>query len=183
MAGAFLIMYRKGHFGIALAVASVIVAIEPTPTGVVVATIAVLVEPLPDWDQNIDQVAHRGFSHTLGFAILLAGVFGGAIAVIADKVLTQIPTLSSTIVGPALSPGRAGSVVAAGTVLGIVSHLAGDMITIGTGEYGVQPLWPLSRWEFPVGLCRADSTRGNYLLFAGGIAAAGLTLYAVVNGL
>lgn len=183
VAGVVLTMYRKGHFGIVLAVASLIVAVEPTPIGVVIAAIAVVVEPLPDRDQNIKQVAHRGFSHTLGFALLVATVTGGTAAAVAHIALTQFPALSSTTFGVVFAPARVGGVIAAGTFLGILSHLAGDVITVGTGDYGVQPLWPLSRWEVPIGLCRADSTLGNYMLLAGGLIVTVGAGYIVVSGL
>jgi|AntRauMinimDraft_4_1070384.scaffolds.fasta_scaffold00601_6 inner membrane protein len=176
-------MYRTGHFGVALAVASLVVVVSPTPAGVAIATIAVLVERMPDYDQNFDAVAHRGFSHTIWFAILLAGGFGAVAALFGYSALTQLPGLSSTSLGAALRPSLAGRVVAAGTLLGILSHFAGDVITVGTGEYGVQPLWPLSRWEVPIGLCRADSTVGNFLLLVGGVVVAVGAGYVVVIGL
>ena len=175
-------MYRKGHFGIALAVASLLVVLAPTPAGIVIAALSILVEPFPDRDQTIDRVAHRGFSHTIWFALIVALVTGGAAAVVGATLL-EIPGLSSTTLGVVFAPARVGSVVVAGTLLGIFSHLAGDVITVGTGDYGVQPLWPLSRWELPVGLCRADSTLGNYLLLAAGVTVAVGAGYMVVGGL
>jgi inner membrane protein len=174
-------MYRKGHSGIALAVASLTIMLEPTPAGVVAAALSILVEPLPDRDQTIYRVAHRGFSHTIWFALVVALATGGAAAVVGAALL-EIPGLSSTTLGVVFAPARVGSVVAVGTLLGILSHLAGDVITVGTGDYGVQPLRPLSHWEFPVGLCRADSTLGNWLLLAGGVIVAVGAGYVVVGG-
>jgi inner membrane protein len=168
-------MYRSGHLGVSLVFAAVTVGIAPTPTGFVIALLIVATERIPDYDLRTDLLSHRGFSHTVWFALLVAAIFGAMAAVVAavgDIYLAgfQRAEFITDLRAVYPTPRYLFAVVAGGTVLGIVSHLVADFLTVGEGEYGVQPLWPVwPNYEVPIQLCRADSYVANLLLLALGV--------------
>ena len=176
-------MYRTGHLGVALVFAAVTVGIAPTPTGFVIALLIVATERIPDYDLRTDLLSHRGFSHTVWFALLVAAIFGAIAAVVAfvgDIYLAGFQRAEFVIDLRAVypDPWYLFSIVAGGTVLGIVSHLVADFLTVGEGEYGVQPLWPVwPNYEVPIQLCRADSYVANLLLLTWGVVTSGIVAY------
>lgn len=108
---------------------------------------------LPDIDQRLPGIPHRGPTHSLLFAVAVGVVFG----------------LVFESVGAALSLSTPGTVREFGFFVGavtVVAHLAGDVIT----PMGVNFLWPLD-WSPSLGVTSADSAIWNYgLLLAGGTA-------------
>lgn len=155
-------MYRTGHYGVALVayapLGALLLAVA-TPEVALLSGAAVLaLTPLPDYDQRIPLVKHRGGTHTVAFAVLvgvLTGLVGWALGA-----------------GPAPLGPLAGA--ALGAVVGvhaILAHLAADAIT----PAGIRPLWPVSDREFALGWVRAANPLANY-----GLLAAGAVLTAVV---
>jgi len=170
-----LVMYRTGHVVVEVVFAALAVGIAPTPTGFVFALLIVATERIPDYDLRTDLLSHRGFSHTVWFALLVAAIFGAMAAVVAavgDIYLAgfQRAEFVTDLRAVYPEPWYLFGIVAGGTVLGIVSHLVADFLTVGEGEYGVQPLWPVwPNYEVPIQLCRADSYVANLLLLALGV--------------
>jgi inner membrane protein len=117
----------------------------------------------PDLDSYVDDrsLAHRGPTHTLPFATLLAILAGGG---------------SQLVVGTPL-PGALAAMV------GVLSHLAGDALN----PMGVPVAWPVTDRHYTLfdrdgdgeeerGVCRAGDELANRLLVAlGGL----LTLMAI----
>jgi inner membrane protein len=115
---------------------------------------ALMMALVPDNDVWIPFIKHRGITHTLIFGIPQAIIVGGLIGSVATV------TYQSVAVGIVLG------MVAA--VVGFLSHLVGDALTVGSGKYGINPLWPLSEWEFRIGLTNSGSVIWNQgLLFLG----------------
>ncbi|MDS0258403.1 metal-dependent hydrolase [Haloarcula sp. S1CR25-12] len=149
-------MYRLGHYGAALIVyaplgLALLLAGRPT-LAVVGGGVTLALAPLPDVDQRIPLVAHRGVTHTLAFAVtvgLVVGALGWALG--ADAGL-----------GAAAELATVGFVV--GTAV-IVSHLLADVIT----PMGITPFWPVSDRHYTVGLCYADNRAANYALLGLGV--------------
>lgn len=122
-----------------------------------------LVEPLPDKDFRIPFLRHRGTSHSL-FSALVVGIVLGAVGWVTGK---QLPLLSAeTLAGFGFAVG----------VVGILTHLLGDIIT----ESGIQPFLPISKWRVSLSPVNADSTIANSALFGLGILALVVVLLAAV---
>lgn len=162
-------MYRPGHIGVSLLFASFLVVILPVSLGLPMAAILLLTERIPDYDQDVDWLSHRGFSHTIWFATLVSAGFAVPVSTVLfvyHEYFFGEDALSIDFITNLLpAPSTAALVVGLGTFLGFVSHLSADVITVGEDEYGVQPLHPVSDWEVPIQLWRADSRFGNLYLF------------------
>lgn len=156
-------MYKFGHIGVALLVYS------PVGFGMLVAGIEdlaviggaamVALANLPDCDHNLPFVQHRGFTHTVGFA-LTVGLAVAAAGYLFGEYLLAWP--ATTLASFGLLVGT----------LSILSHIAADSIT----PMGIRPFWPLSRWHYTANVVRAKSPVANYLLLAAGIFAATMAL-------
>lgn len=101
-------------------------------------------------------ISHRGFTHTVWFAIL-AGVMSAGIVLL----------LGTTYTGDVV---RVEALSAIGFLCGfggVVGHIFGDMLT----PTGVTPLSPVQKKTYSLNLCNAANTTVNYglLLLGGGI--------------
>ena len=176
-------MYRSGHIGVALMFAAVTVGISLTPTGFMIAFLILATERIPDFDLRTDLLSHRGFSHTVWFALFVAVLFGGLAAVVAiggNAYLARFEQVSFVAELRAVypAPSYLFVTVATGTFVGMGSHLVADFLTVGEGKYGVQPLWPVwPNYEVPIQLCRADSFVANFVLLGLGVIITVLTAY------
>ena len=143
-------MYRPGHQGAALIAyaplgLTLVVLARPT-LAVVGGGLSLALASLPDVDQRLPGVTHRGGTHTLGFAVAVGTVLGGA----------------GWLVG-GVEPAAVGFAVGTTTV---VSHLLADVIT----PMGIKPFWPLSTRHYTLDICRAENTLANYALLGAGVA-------------
>jgi inner membrane protein len=149
-------MYRLGHYGAALVVyaplgLALLLADRPT-LSVGGGVVSLALATLPDIDQRLPGVSHRGVTHTLAFAVAVGGVVG----------------VGGFLVGQSLGVGRALALAVVGFVVGtsaICSHLLADVIT----PMGITPWWPLSGRHYTLGLTRADNTLANYTLLGLGV--------------
>ncbi|WP_324661965.1 metal-dependent hydrolase [Haloarcula sediminis] len=149
-------MYRLGHQGAALVVyaplgLALLLLGRPT-LAVGGGAVSLSLASLPDIDQRLPGVAHRGSTHTLGFA-LTVGATLGALGWLLGRSAGVEAAVAFAVVG------------AAGTAA-IVSHLLADALT----PMGITPFWPVSDRHYTADLCRADNTLANYALLALGIA-------------
>lgn len=170
-------MYRHGHYGVALLASAPVAALLGQTAGPTFALVAVATSMLPDWDTRTARVRHRGVTHTLGFAVAVAVVAGflataGWLAVRAVAPATR-PDVSAVTIGP---------FVAAGTFLGVGSHLLADALNPGYGTNAMRPLWPASGRVIRLGIARVDSPVWNWgLLLAGSLAQ--LAAFSLGSGL
>jgi len=159
-------MYRTGHWGTALLVYA------PVGTALLwggfegaalVGGAGVLaLARLPDYDQRVPFVSHRGVTHTLAFALAVGAVVGGGGLALAEGIG----------VTNALALGGFGALV--GT-LSVLSHLLADALT----PAGITPFWPLSSANYSLRLARADNTLANYGLFAAGVFVSSAVVVAI----
>ncbi len=163
-------MYRAGHAGVSMvayAPLGVGVALEwnvSVATAGLVATVAL--STLPDIDEVLPGVAHRGPTHSLPFAALVGVVLAVTTAAFAGPV------------GLTPSLGLLGFAFAVGT-LSIVSHLLADVIT----PMGVRPFWPVSDRHYTLDLTPAANPTANYLFLTGGVLTVlGATAVVVLTG-
>lgn len=94
-------MHRNGHYGASLLAYSPLgflaVAIGFPVAAVGGGVLAVALAMVPDWDQRIPGVAHRGVTHTVYFAAVVAvptGLLGAGMAIHLDD--TVLPGRCST---------------------------------------------------------------------------------------
>jgi len=154
-------VYRTGHYGAALLAAAPLaagLAVVASAEVAIGAAIAVLVlTPLPDYDQRVPLIEHRGPTHTVGFALVVGA---GSAAV-------------GWVLGSGVAPfGPVAGAVLGGTVgtLAILAHLAADVVT----PAGIEPFWPVSDRHYSLGWVRAANPLANYgLLALGAVVAVG----------
>ena len=154
-------MYRYGHYGAALAgyspLGAVALAFGFETAAVGGTAVAVGLAMVPDWDQKVPGLAHRGPTHSVAFA----GVVAAVLAVVSTAIAWASPKL-----GPLVALGAGLYVGAVGGVT-ILSHIAADALT----PMGVKPFGDDGE-QYSFDVCRADSTVGNYgLLALGGVTA------------
>lgn len=172
-------MYRQGHTGIVLlALAAVFRVLLPQrPFLALLACGVLVVERLPDKDQNVAWLKHRGTSHSLFSAVLVGVICAGLgwavgtygtvpllewLDAIGGRGLDELPLDPMTLTQTGFAVGFSG----------IVLHLLGDVITVS----GIQPLLPFSRYSISLLPLRANSEISNVLLFLAGVAAMIITV-------
>ncbi|AEH38776.1 metal-dependent hydrolase [Halopiger xanaduensis] len=125
-------MYKDGHIGFnALLYAPFVPLVSARwslETAVLGTVLVVGLAPLPDIDELLPRIPHRGPTHTVWFAVLV-GLFAG----VGTTLLVDATATSSTSV----SAFRFGFAVGTGSVL---AHLAGDVVT----PMGISPFAPVS---------------------------------------
>lgn len=169
-------MYRKGHYGVSLLVFAPIAfallslgkPILAFLTGVPMLWLAML----PDYDQRVPFIRHRGPTHSLLFAGLVGAAFAGAGFALgsASSFLGTGEVVAQIGLGAQLGFAAFGFFVGSITV---VAHLLADALT----PAGVNFFWPLSGRTFSVYLTTADNTVWNYALLVLGVFATGASLY------
>ena len=151
-------MHRLGHYGAALLcfspIATILTALGAVEMAVAGGAVVVGGAMLPDWDQRVPGLSHRGPTHTVWFALIVGAVVGATGGLIGGAVL-----------------GAMGAV--AGTML-VVAHLLADALT----PMGIRPFAPIRDTKYTLDVVQASSTVGNYLLLVVGVSAAAAALYA-----
>lgn len=154
-------MYRGGHVGFnallyapVLPLASHVYSLELAVWG---CGLAIVTATLPDVDERVARIDHRGPTHTLWFAILVGLLAGAATALVGFSA--------------PLAAGGFGFVVGAA---GVVAHLAGDVLT----PMGISPLSPLWRAHVTFNQFKSKNAQINRALLIVGTLAlcASLTL-------
>jgi inner membrane protein len=164
-------MHWRGHAGIALLAFAPVagaarVAGEPELAGVG-AAVAVAVATLPDADHWMP-IAHRGPTHTVGFAVAV-----GALAGVATAAGLSGGEGTALLPGaPAAFPPWTPIFVGGAATLSLCSHLAGDAIT----PMGIRPFRPVSGWHVTLDLTPAANPRANRLFLGVGVAAFALSI-------
>jgi inner membrane protein len=149
-------MHREGHYGAALVAYAPIVFVLTALNFVTLAILggAVVVggAMVPDLDQRIPGIKHRGVTHTVWFA-LAAGVAGG---------------ICGAVFGWSYSPVAAVAMGVFGMLVGalaVVAHILADVLT----PAGVRPFAPVRDDHYTVDVTRAANPIANYVLLGIGI--------------
>lgn len=152
-------MELPGHVGAALLayapVALVATVLWSPRLAIVGAVVTVALASVPDGDHYVPRLVHRGYVHTVWFA-LAVGV--GCSATIVTAGVGRVAV-------PAAVLGAFGFVV--GTTA-ILSHLAADALT----PMGVAPFAPVIRRRYSLGVTRSADRRANRRLLLAGVVAA-----------
>ncbi|MFC7131862.1 MULTISPECIES: metal-dependent hydrolase [Salinibaculum] len=157
-------MYRTGHSGAAL------LAYAPLGFATLAAGLADLallggacalaLATLPDVDQRLPGVAHRGPTHTVWFALAVGGLVGATGVAVAGG-------------GPLAAVGVGAFGFAVGT-LSILSHVAADALT----PMGVTPFTPFRDDHYTYDVVKAKNPVANAALLALGVAATAAAAWA-----
>ncbi|WP_455449735.1 metal-dependent hydrolase [Natrinema thermotolerans] len=136
-------MYRDGHAGFnALLYAPFFPVVSgrwSLELALVGAVVALAAANLPDLDQPLPRISHRGPTHTVWFAVLVGLVAG---------------------VGTALAVPATPAAFAVGFLIGccgILAHLAGDIVT----PMGISPFAPLWRAHVTLEWFKSKNERIN----------------------
>ena len=142
-------MHKKGHHGAALTayapvgMGALTLGFDVTAVGG--GLVAVGLAMLPDVDMNLPNVAHRGPTHTIHFA-LGVGIVAGVVGAVLGQAATSQWLLT---VGSGLYLALVGS-------LTIGSHIAADALTpMGVTPFGDDRHYSYDLWN-------ADSVLANY---------------------
>lgn len=159
-------MHKSGHFGAAALLAApgmFLLGVAGVPVlGALFAFLCVAVATLPDRFESVLSLRHRGVGHTLVFVATVALCLSSAAYFVDGDIPLTTP-----------SPLSTATTVGGGVTIGLLSHLATDIITVG-GGFRVRPFWPVSRKSYQVGWVKSD-TRWNYVLFVVGFIALALS--------
>ena len=163
-------MHREGHVGAALALYAPVGFLAYVSgvrsLAVLGAAGAVVLASLPDQDLRIPFVSHRGITHTVWFALLVAGVLGAGTAYVGREAGTADAT----------GIGAFAAVVGFVTIL---SHIAADALT----PMGVAPFEPIRGRTYSLSVTTAANPIANYLLLilGGGLAVGAFVLASTVS--
>lgn len=150
-------MHREGHVGAALLayapVGAVVVAAGADELALAGGAAVVGLAMLPDADQKLPFVAHRGPTHTVHFAAVVGALLG-----VVGVVVGAAGGLAAALVLGAFG-------AAVGTVT-ILSHIAADALT----PMGVAPFGDGGR-RYSYDVARAANPLANYALLALGVLA------------
>ena len=158
-------MHRSGHLGITLILSAPVILALGLPLGVTVAGTMIIFTGIPDKDQKLDflpGINHRGITHTLLFGILCGAIMLYGTSYATDLFWTDLTeVLSADFVPPR---EQFTVLVGIGATLGILSHILGDVITVGSKRYGVviTPYWPISSRIVRFGWCYANNKKWNF---------------------
>jgi inner membrane protein len=145
------LMYKEGHIGLTFLLMSIIMLPFPySHNNLIMIVMASALSALPDidleWQKQGIPIHHRGFTHSILFA-LICGIFFGGIFWMANKTLLW-----------------AGMGFISG-FMAIVSHMIGDTFTY----MAFKPLYPFDMREVSYGLCKASNKAVNEGLFTVGV--------------
>lgn len=178
-------MHRSGHWGMALLFYSPVVSgaltADTTTLPLVIAGVVLTSSlcMLPDIDQNLPLVKHRGITHTIWFALLVGVTLGGGAFVVTQGAGQSVFgqwIQGETLLGSPLAV-TVGWFFGVTGVLVVVSHLAGDWLT----KMGIRPWSPVSTHKHRLGITSADSLIANSVLYLLGAGTA-LASFAVGTG-
>lgn len=174
-------MLREGHFGISLILVSPVVfalLVLGFPVLAVLSVVATVIGGgLPDLDVRTSIVKHRGWTHTLWFAVVSS--IGGSIALV--TVWVAAPSIVSSRV----------SVVGVASVgllfgFGVLTHIVGDVIT-PRGIRLFEPVLPRGRGgvsvsdrKFCLDLVNAKNSLANNGLLSVGVGVIVAVVYGAV---
>ena len=175
-------MHRAGHTGVWMLlyapVAFTLLSAGRPEVAVLGAAIVYIVEQIPDSDQFIPFLDHRGFSHTVAFAVLVGlalgvlGLFIGerAFLAVGNWITAQgFGGVGSAVIEAetAVNERELARIGFGMGVFGVLAHLAGDVVT----TMGIQPFWPMSSWRISLSPLKARNPAANEMMFVLGVGA------------
>jgi membrane-bound metal-dependent hydrolase YbcI (DUF457 family) len=119
-----------------------------------------LMTMLPDLESDVRVLRRRGFSHTIVFAVVTGGAVLGVIALLVHVFGVGVAAVTG-FVPSFIQPTVTGALFGIGTVLGIVSHIIGDVVVDGEGKPSLRPFWPFGRTPVQLGVLSQNHKWAN----------------------
>ncbi len=142
-------MDSRGHVGFALAATSLaLLALScyyPIQLLALLALLAALAAPLPDIDQSLGFLKHRGLTHTVPFALFLPAAVVAPLCVVGLSICIPLYVMLA---------------------VSLLSHIASDAMTV----MGVKPFKPFSSRKVALRLFRSNDRMANQVALAVGVA-------------
>lgn len=174
-------MHRQGHAGMAMiGYAPMIVLLLALHQGYLFLALTGFslttgLSMLPDIDMKIGFIKHRGPTHTVWFALLVAVIFG-AIGVVTGNLIESVGVAEfAGVYGAEPAPHPPLFVGAVFFITGFLivgSHLLADMVT----PMGIAPFEPVSPRHYSLDLARADNKLANVMFYGIGWILTGIAL-------
>lgn len=144
-------MHRLGHYGASLLayapVGFLMVVLGAVELAIAGGAVAVAGAMVPDWDQRVPFIRHRGPTHTVWFALLVGAVLGVVGALLGS---------TGGVVG-AVALGEFAFTVGVALVVG---HLFADALT----PMGIRPFEPFRDDMYTLDIAKAANPIANYAL-------------------
>jgi inner membrane protein len=163
-------MHRSGHWGLAmLSYAPIVFGVLSIsknyfPLLVVGAVLVSGLCMLPDIDQRLPRVDHRGITHTIWFAVVVGVVLYG-VGIVGTRVVAHGLGDWGLQLPQQFAPTTVGGFFGVVGVVIVLSHLVGDWMT----KMGIRPYIPLSRHKHRLGLVYAKNRVANGVLYGVGL--------------
>lgn len=173
-------MHSQGHFGVSMSLCAPILFVsivtEMYIVGALLCGLMLMFSSTPDIDLKLPWVSHRGFTHTVHFAVL----FGALVSIVSYLAFTtveklvvveyiiELSVLSSIV--------QVSSVIFVGSAFGIIAHLVGDILT----PTGVHLFSRSNNFGYSLNVCNADSKIGNHSIVKLGFITVGITVISGV---
>lgn len=159
-------MHRSGHWGLAmLSYAPIVFGVLSIsknyfPLLIVGAVLVSGLCMLPDIDQRLPVVTHRGITHTIWFTVVVGGVLYG-MGIVGTRVVAHGLGDWGLQLPQQFAPTTVGWFFGVVGVVVVLSHLVGDWMT----KMGIRPYVPLSRHKHRLGLVYAKNRVANGVLY------------------
>jgi len=146
-------MKKYGHYGLTILLSIPLIFGLSLWHSVPVIAMMLIMSLFPNKELALTVLSRRGIVHTVWFAVFIAGVFMGAIALLLMLVEIGIQELAGET--PAFfNPLQMAFILAVGVFLGNLSHILGDVL-IGSGSKpAAKPFWPVLRIPVCFGLAK-----------------------------
>ncbi|WP_369685640.1 metal-dependent hydrolase [Salinibaculum rarum] len=148
--------------------AAVVVLVAGLPLAVITVPVVIAFTMVPDVDQQIGFIKHRGVTHTILFAVTVGGIVGAAVIAWIQFAVKEFEVMF-TVFPWGVQPLRTGAVMGAAATLSLLVHIFTDTLTVGSGRFGIHPFWPVSSQQIRFGFCKAANSWANHLLFGAGV--------------
>jgi inner membrane protein len=156
-------MYRTGHYGAALLgyapVGFILLLLGFRELAILGGAGTIVLAMVPDLDQRVPGVTHRGPTHTVWFALIVGGVLGVG-AGFAGSSQGVLPAIGLAVLGFLI-----------GTVC-VLSHIAADALT----HAGVRPFAPVRERRYSYNVVTAKNPIANYARLGTGALVSGAAL-------
>ncbi|QZP39341.1 metal-dependent hydrolase [Halobaculum magnesiiphilum] len=156
-------MYRTGHYGAALLgyapIGFLLLLFGLRELALLGGAGAVVLAMVPDLDQRVPGVTHRGPTHTVWFGLFIGGVLG----------------IGAGLMGSSRGVIAATSLAVLGFLVGavsVLSHIAADALT----PAGVRPFTPVRNRRYSYNVATAKNPIANYALLGAGVLVSGAAL-------
>lgn len=172
-------MNSYGHTGLTLLLGLPLLLLLPLPYSVTLIGTMLLTTHAPNNDAFFSFLSRRGITHTVWFAIGIGALIFftvSPILLIVEESLLQL----GGFIPQAFDPVHLSVVLGIGGMLGILSHVLGDILITSKGQEVVKPFWPVSKIPWCIGSTNKRNSPVNDMVLHFALVATILTFSFVV---